>query len=184
VAGISESLAFAARRLVPLIALNILYVLGLIVGFVLLVIPGIWLYCAWSVSIPALLLEHRGPLSALSRSRRLVKGRWWPTAGALLLAYLATLVVGGAIEAALTGALLNQNDPSVLAVAVFALAAIVSGVLLQPFIAAVITVLYHDLRIRQEGSATGVDTGQLGPEDVGRAGGPPFWPPPPGWRPT
>lgn len=183
--GVGESLSFALHRLLPLLALEILYFLGLIVAFVLLIIPGIWLYAAWSVCIPALLLEDLGPFAALGRSRRLVKGRWGPTAGVLLLAYLATGVIGSVIEGALTGAFISQSNPSVLfAVTITTLAAILSGILLQPFTAAVITVLYHDLRLRREtGDGGAAGAGPVGPQDVGRPGGPPFWPPPPGWRP-
>jgi hypothetical protein len=182
--SVGESLAFALRRLLSLLALEITYCLGLAVAFILLIIPGVWLYGAWSVAVPALLLEGLGPVAALGRSRRLVKGRWWPTAGVLLIGYLGAFVIGGTIEAILTGVFLAQNDPSVVfAVTITALAAILSGILVQPFVAAVITVLFHDLRLRAEGENDSFAGAEPGPEDVGRQGGPPFWPPPPGWRP-
>jgi hypothetical protein len=56
-------------------------------------------------------------------------------------------------------------------------------------------VLYYDLRVRKEGYDLELLAEQLGippsampaaaagPEAVGNVGGPPFWPPPPGWKP-
>ena len=85
---VGGSLRFAATRLLPVIVLSFLYLLGLIPAFIALIIPGIWLAVAWSVSFPALLSEGIGPAAALSRSFRLVKGRWWPTFGAVSYTHL------------------------------------------------------------------------------------------------
>ncbi len=197
------SIRFGARRLLPLLAMLIIYYVGLIVAFVLLVIPGIWLYASWSVATPSLLIEHANPFRALGRSRRLVRGRWWPTAGVLLIASLMVAVLGGVIEGLLTALALTSQPSVVFAAVIVALASAVSTILLNPFQAAVITVLYYDLRVRHEGldvqllaeqlglPETTLDgvvdheafTPPLGPEAVGRPGGPPYWPPPPGWKP-
>jgi hypothetical protein len=197
------SIRFAARRLLPLLTMLILSYLGLIVGFIALVIPGIWLYASWSVATPALLIEHANPIRALGRSLRLVRGRWWPTAGVLLISALMVAVIGGVIEGLLTAVALTSHRSIVFAAISVALAGAVSTILLHPFSAAVTTVLYYDLRVRHEGldvqllaeqlglpEATldglvdhDTFTAPLGPEAVGRPGGPPFWPPPPGWRP-
>src|ERR1700761_2911929 len=94
-----ETVRFGARRLLPLLGMLILYYLGLAIAFVLLIIPGIWLYAAWGVATPALLIERLNPFRALGRSRRLVKGCWWATAGvilvsALMVAILTSIVSG------------------------------------------------------------------------------------------
>jgi hypothetical protein len=206
---VRDSLRFGGRRLLPLLVLVILRSIGLVIGFLLLIVPGVWLYAAWSVAVPVLLIEQAGPIRSLGRSRRLVQGSWWRSAGVLIVAAVLGLVVGGAIEGLLTGAALASGHPSIgFVVIITVLAAIVSAVLLQPFSAAVVTVLYYDLRIRREGydlelvaeqlgisalsmppdqsngGAPGVGfSGPLGPESVGQPGGPPFWPPPPGWQP-
>ena len=214
------SLRFGLRRLLPLLGLTIVYTIGQLLGFIALVITGIWLYAMWSVRVPACVIERTGPFRSLRRSYRLVKGRWWPVAGVLIVSYLMVLVIGGLISAGLIAAAISDSNPSVqFAVTVSVLSGIISGVLLQPFSAAVATVLYYDLRIRKEGfdlqlladqlelevsglpyeaDVPGHDSGDrsddggpaqgfrgpIGPEDVGKPGGPPYWPPPPGWRPT
>jgi hypothetical protein len=208
--GAGASLRFALRRLPTLIGMEILMFLGLILAFIALVIPGIWLYAAWAVAVPALLIEKARPLGALRRSRRLVRGRWWPTAGVLLVSTIMVAVVSGAFQALLVAVASLPAQPSViLAVSLATLSGAVGAIIAEPFRAAVITVLYYDLRVRHEGydlqllaeqlglpppslgseeSALGggLPAGgvPLGPESVGQPGGPPFWPPPPGWRPS
>jgi hypothetical protein len=196
---IDSSLRFALRRLGSLVWLEILLIVGLIVAFIAVVIPGIWLYAAWSVATPVLLIEGVRGAGALRRSFRLVRGRWWPTAGVLLVAALMTSILGGAIQAALLGISLAGGDHSVaLTVLVTSLAAAISAILTRPFQASVVTILYYDLRVRREGydvtllaEQLGIEPADLppgaladaGPESVGAPGGPPFWPPPPGWEP-
>jgi hypothetical protein len=195
------SLRFALRRLGSLLWLEIITTVLLGLAFVALVIPGIWLYAAWSVATPALLIEGCRGWGALSRSFRLVRRRWWPTAAVRLVSNVMLTVVGGAIEAALVAVLLVGGSKSVVAtVAAVSVAGAISAILTRPFQAAVITILYYDLRVRHEGydvallaEQLGIEPASLpagsfslagaGPESVGQPGGPPFWPPPPGWSP-
>ncbi len=193
------SLRFALRRLGSLLWLQTLAFVLLALAFLAVVIPGIWLYAAWSVATPALLIEGRRGWGALSRSFHLVRGRWWPTAAVLIVATLMTALVGGAIEALLVGVFVVGGESVVVLVILVSLAAAVSAVLTRPFSATIRSVLYYDLRVRHEGydvellaEQLGIEAGALpvgyvpggGPEAVGRPGGPPFWPPPPGWRPS
>jgi hypothetical protein len=216
--SIAGSLRFALRRLLSVVWLEIVTTIGLILGFVALIVPGIYLYAAWSVAVPCLLIERRGAFRALGRSRRLVKGRWWPTAGVILVATIMVGLIAGAFGA-LLGAIAGVSDQSsvLLAAVIVALAGAISGIITEPFRAAAITVLYYDLRVRREGydlhvladqlglppsalpedgeygadgladvpAGDGGPSGDLpvGPESVGQPGGPPFWPPPPGWTP-
>ncbi len=199
--SVSTSLRFALRRLASLVWLEILTLVLLTLAFLALIIPGIWLYAAWSVAAPVLLVEGRKGWRALSRSRALVRGHWWPTAAVLIVSSLMVSVVGGAIEALLIGVFLaGANNSVVVVVSLVSLAAAVSAVLTRPFSAAIRTILYYDLRVRHEGydvellaEQLGIEAADLpasplgplgGPESVGAPGGPPFWPPPPGWRPA
>jgi hypothetical protein len=148
---VGGSLSFAASRLLPLIGLAFLYFLGLIPAFLLLVIPGIWLSVAWTVSFPALLSEGLGPVGALGRSFRLVQGRWWPTFGAILvmnvLVGVITLIVTGLVTAPLVGSSTGEATAAVLTTIANTLSALIT----LPLSAAVLTVIYFDLRVRKEG---------------------------------
>jgi hypothetical protein len=201
----SESLRFGARRLVPLIVMQVLLGLALLIAFILLVIPGIWLYASAAVAAPVLVIEHRGPIRSIRRSIRLVRGRWWSTAGVLLFATVMAGVLTSIVSGLLTALALSSSNPSVpFAAFISFLSGTVSGVLVLPFRATVNTVLYYDLRVRHEGydlqllaEQLGMPQGTLGEgmatqsgftrpmgsEMVGQPGGPPYWPPPPGWTP-
>jgi hypothetical protein len=197
-AGIGSSLRFALRRVGSLVWLEIITVLALILAFIALVVPGIWLYGAWSVAVPALLIEDRRGGKALNRSFQLVRGRWWPVAAVLLVANLMVTVVAGAIESALVGISLGTGASLALTVVMVSLAGALGAVLTRPLLATVTTILYYDLRVRHEGYDVALLAEQLGiepaalpagaladsgPGSVGAPGGPPFWPPPPGWSP-
>jgi hypothetical protein len=147
-----RSLRFAVRRLLALVVLAIVYGTVIVIGLLLLVIPGVWLAVAFSVAVPALLLERAGPFAAMGRSFRLVRGRWWATFGTLLVGYLLVGIVGGIVQG------IVMVVPSVIAdgnTLVGAIGAVVGGtlgaVLTTPYSAAVIALMYFDLRVRKEG---------------------------------
>ena len=56
------------------------------------------------MSAPALLIEGLSPAGALRRSQQLVKGRWFPTAGVILVAVIMTGLISAALEALIVGA--------------------------------------------------------------------------------
>jgi hypothetical protein len=66
--------------------------IGILVGLVLLIVPGLILAARWSLVVPAAALEQRGPVAALERSNDLVKGR---TASVLAVMFVAWLSAFG-----------------------------------------------------------------------------------------
>lgn len=95
-AGFAESVAAAFRVVFPLAALMILLVLAVMLGFILLIVPGVMLYVMWSVASPALVEEHSGVFGSFARSRELTKGARWKIFALLLI----VLAVGLLLEAA------------------------------------------------------------------------------------
>ena len=88
------ALAAARGRLVGLSWVALLSAGIIALGFCLLIVPGIifcvWYFFAWWVHLD----EERNGWAALSRSRELVRGRWWPIVGRLLLLGLAGFLIG------------------------------------------------------------------------------------------
>jgi hypothetical protein len=71
--------------LLPTIIVSLLQGLLTLGGFILLIIPGIWLSVALGFATYALWDEGTKGLGALKRSYQLVKGRWWATLVRLLV---------------------------------------------------------------------------------------------------
>jgi len=192
-ADIRTSLAFVARRLHSLIWVEILIFLGVLVGFILLIVPGIYAYGLWVVAVPALLVERRKGRRALGRSRALVRGNWWHAVATVFVATLMVSIIASIVQGVLLGIFFVTSDSVVVGVLLVTLAQTVAALIVRPFAAVVITVVYYDLRVRREGydvellaEQLGFEPGALGepylgPGTVGRPGGPPYWPPPPGW---
>jgi hypothetical protein len=174
---VGGSLAFGAQRVLPVIWLSVLYAVGLIIPFLLFIIPGIWLAVAWSVSYPALLSEGIGGAAALGRSFRLVRGRWWATFGALLVMYLIVLVISGILGVLFGATLIASLDNEALAAVLYTIVNTLSSLITLPLFAAVLTIIYFDLRVRKEGFdlhllARGVgSSAPTSPENVGAASG-------------
>jgi hypothetical protein len=198
-----RSLAVVLRNLHSIVWISILtYTLGFL-ALLALIVPGIWLFIAWTVAIPAFLTEGVRGRRALGRSFRLVRGFWWRTFAVILIGSLLAGIVQSVVSGALT-ALVFTSESEAVDVLANLLASIVSGLITTPFVAAVTIVLYVDLRVRKEGFDLALLAARFG--DAPPAGGapflpappppgpaapppptggtaPPYWPPPPGWKP-
>jgi hypothetical protein len=156
---IGDSLRAALRVFFPLLGMTILYAMGVGLGVLACIAPGVFLYVAWSVASPALIMERCGPAQALSRSLRLVRPRWWPTFGLLILVGLMTAIATQIISTPISliaggdgpfGTVDSSSDLTSIFVG-STLAGIISGLLTAPVGAIVAVVLYVDLRVRHEG---------------------------------
>jgi hypothetical protein len=88
----------------PLVAVSILFGIGLAIGFILLIVPGLILLVIWSVVAPVTVLERPGVFAAFGRSRALVRGNGWNVFAVIALVFLAVVVisvVAGAATASL-----------------------------------------------------------------------------------
>ena len=86
-AGLGTSIRLALSRLPSIWAQNIIVGIIVVLGFIALIIPGIILAIMFSLALPVLLIEGRGPIDSMGRSRVLVSHRW-------LNAFATYLVIG------------------------------------------------------------------------------------------
>jgi hypothetical protein len=119
-----------------LILVGIVAGAGVLVGFVLLVVPGLILITVWSVAAPVVVLERPPGLGALRRSRELVRGSGWPVFGVIILLDVAVAIVAGGAELGAESA----------GTGVGIVVRVVLGVLTAPLSALAASVLYFDLR--------------------------------------
>jgi hypothetical protein len=106
------------------------------IGLALLVVPGLYLLTIWAVIIPVLVIERRGAFAAFGRSQQIVRGHGWQVFGILVLLYLVVIIVGPVF-----GTFLVMLPDSVRG----GLGSIVTGTLVAPYIAVVVTLMYFRL---------------------------------------
>ncbi|MFL5885983.1 MAG: hypothetical protein ACJ77M_13020 [Thermoleophilaceae bacterium] len=160
-----SSLAFAAPRLGLVLWAAIIGGLGVVGGFLALIVPGVFLLVAWSLFVPALLFEDLSPTRALGRSFELVRGHWWATCGALLVAALIAGVASGLVSSAFDALMKTGLGDHVLTAAlVDGVGGTVASAVALPIQAVMIAVLYFDRRSRIEQLDADVVARRLGIE--------------------
>lgn len=111
--GLGESIKKSLPYLGNYFIFSVAYVLLLMIGFILLVIPGIIFMIWFSFGYLAIIFDDAGSIESFKKSRSLVKGYWWAVAGRLsfwiLVSFIVTmavaiagLLVGGELAAILS----------------------------------------------------------------------------------
>jgi hypothetical protein len=125
----------AAPSIMPLIAFGILFGLGVGIGLILIIIPGLILLTMWAVGAPAIVAEGAGPIEAFGRSWRLVRGNGWPVFGSLLLILIIVVLVRFVLLAIAAG----------IGSGAIVVASILAGAATAPIFAIAVTVMFFDL---------------------------------------
>ena len=130
-----------------------------LLGVPLAVVATGYLYVAWALAPPAVVLERQPVLAALSRSRALVRGAWWRTFGVLVLLNIIAGVIGQILAipffiASLAAGYVVGGQPEPYGfwpLVVTGVGTVVAAAVTWPFVAGATALLYVDRRIRREG---------------------------------
>jgi hypothetical protein len=80
----------------------VLYILAVSLGFICLILPGIYLSVRWAFVLYAIATQNCSAIDGFKYSYELVKGRWWPVFGSILAiipVLLPVMFVGGIVGA-------------------------------------------------------------------------------------
>ena len=92
--GIGDYFQEVLGYIFPIVVLSFAGYLAVGIGFVFLIVPGLYLAAMWSVTFPAMLKEGAG-WGALGRSAQLTKDYRWATVGANLVLIVIIMVFSG-----------------------------------------------------------------------------------------
>lgn len=151
---VTGSAMAALGMILPIIGLTICVTILMMLGLILLIIPGIMIYCALFVSVPALVEERRGVFASMGRSRDLTRGSRWQVFVLVVFFWIVSQVANG-LAGAIAGVSLIPlpgealPDP-ILAGAVYA----ISGTLVSLGTTVWTAALYVELREVKEGANT------------------------------
>jgi hypothetical protein len=144
-----------------LIGAGILATIIIVIGFILIIVPGLIALTFLAVVAPAVVIDRATATGALRRSRDLVRGNAWRVFGVIVVLFLITAVLNSIVNAIGGGV----SDDSFVG---FALADLVVRVLLTPLSAIAATVMYVELR-RVKNEPLAQDTAGAAPPPTGEA---------------
>ncbi len=186
-ATLRSAFARIRGRVAGLCVLMIVMGLGIAVGLVLLIVPGVILALMWSLAVPVAVIEEETIGASLSRSAELTKGFrlrvlliWFLF---LILTWIVSLLLS--VPAAIAGMLsaFAHSEPGGLMAPVMpgwvlvlnVITTFVARCLVGPLMSIAFAVLYYDVRVRKEafdlqvmmealdGTGAAGTTGQGGP---------------------
>jgi hypothetical protein len=151
--SISASLRRMRGQAGNLLGVSILSGLAMLAGFILLILPGIYVACRLSTCVPAALLENLGPRDSLERSFKLTKDN----AGRAFVIYCLyfAILYGMFLLLAfpfLFVIALSGKNPGMMRtwLALSQCGTSLATILVTPIVTIATTVFYYDLRVRKE----------------------------------
>jgi len=152
---IGQAISRGARRAPEYVVCGLLYALGVLVGTILLIVPGVILAVYWVFAATVVLVKGFGPIRSLKHSFRIVRGHWWRVAVLLttmtivaFVLYLALGIVVGVAAAVSAAALTEDAVPLWID---YVLTPLISGIA-YPLIFSFLLASYYDLEVRHEGA--------------------------------
>lgn len=137
-----EALGRVWARIGTVVATALIFNFVVGIGLVLLIVPGLYFATRFFAMMPAVVIEGYNSSTSQDRSARLTKGSRMRILGLFVVSYLIFIILL-VIATGAAGALFGEVAGVVVARIVMA------GI--YPFIGVVTTLLYYDLRIRNEG---------------------------------
>lgn len=148
---VGEAYRYVLPKLGTLIWAGFLVGVVIIIGYLLLVVPGIIFSLWFTLVTPAIVLENLRASEGMSRSKALASGNLGKIFGTLLVVTIIAGILGafiGWVGTMAAGAIFSNAFGATF---VSQLMSIVAEIVAAPISAVAMVLLYYDLRIRKEG---------------------------------
>jgi hypothetical protein len=140
--SIGETYVAVRPRLPSAIIAGILAAIGIGIGLILLIIPGLFLLTIWSMVIPVVVIESRSAGESFTRSREVVRGNGWSVLGLIIVVFLLVAITSIIVR------LIFSPLPNFIEVW---LGSLLADSLTVPFAAAALTTAYFKLTAQGAG---------------------------------
>lgn len=137
--AVREILRRAAPLMPTVIAASIITAIGVGIGLVLFILPGVWLLLRLYVVAQTAAIERTNWPSTLRRSYALTRGSFWRILGVLLIVGLINLTLDSVASSLTAGGASAVQD----------IVSVIVALLSQSFTALLSALLYFDLRARE-----------------------------------
>lgn len=153
-ADLSHSVALALRLLIPIILVSIIIAVLLVIGLLFLVVPGVMIYCAFIVTVPALIEERRGIFGSMQRSRDLTRGSRKRIFVLLVVFWVFSVIISTVLNAISGISPMGTYDAALPDPILAGTTAAIGGALSAVIVAVLTAALYVELRTVKEGATT------------------------------
>lgn len=144
---VQSAYQFAREHFWSYLWVSVLVAIIVLLGFVLLIVPGI-IFSVWYVfSYFVLLFEGQRGMDALRRSKEHVRGKWWPVFGRVLFLLLISLILSGILG------VLFGTTPEARESLVSLIAAQILNLVLVPVSIAYMYLLYQEVKMAPQAQA-------------------------------
>jgi hypothetical protein len=150
----------AVPVIVPLFAAGVLVGLAFLIGFVLLIVPGLIVLTFLAVVAPVLVLERAGVFDAFRRSIELVRESPFQVFGVIVVIFLLKFIVGAVIQALAKSA----SD----SFASYAVSDLILQLLIAPVSALAAAVVYFELKAIRGEPVPGTSSGESSVDLLGQ----------------
>src|SRR5215469_8243032 len=139
---LGQTVQAAGPFILPVIGASILAGIGITIGLILFLVPGLILITFWCLIVPFIVIGGSGVFEAFGNSMRTVRGYAWRVFGTYVLVFLILIVFGLVLGLILSflpryaSTFLNN---------------VISGTLVAPFLALVATLIYYRLTAAHSG---------------------------------
>jgi hypothetical protein len=144
-AGTIDCLVRGLASILPVVIASLAFSLIVSLASILLLIPGVLIWLAYWLYVPAIVVEKRGIIDSFRRSAFLTRGRRWRVVGLWLVAGVASLLVSSGLTRVLLSATGGWRFGALY----------ISEAAMTAFYAAATAVSYYCLRADKEG--VGID---------------------------
>jgi len=143
--SLGDILGHGLTRFFPLLLVSLLTGVCLLMGFILLIIPGLILMCVLAVTAQACVVEQLGAIDSMNRSVELTKGYRWHIFALYVIVLVGTwalFFIAGLVSALISPGGLPISDPA---------ATFLGNLFIMAFDAVMAGIIYYDLRAMKEG---------------------------------